>query len=337
MTAPALDLIGLWTAILGVGMFMYVLLDGFDLGIGILYGICRDEADRRVMMASIAPIWDGNETWLVLGVVVLLTIFPLAFAIILPALYFPVLAMLVGLAFRGVAFEYRFKDPRHRAFWDGGFFAGSVVATLAQGAIIGAFIQGFRVEGRGFAGTPMDWLTPFTVVTALGLLLGYGLLGASWLVLKAEGPLQDWARGKARRCLLGSLAALGTISLWTPLTVPAIAERWFSWPNLALLAPIPLATLMVAFWAWHALRRGGEVAPFVAALLLFLLSFVGIAISWWPLIVPPRYTLWEAAASSNTQGFLLVGTAFLLPVILFYTGWSYWLFHGKVKGDGGYH
>lgn len=330
-------ILGMWTLIVGSGLFFYVLLDGFDLGVGILYGFAPSAEAKEAMMASIAPVWDGNETWLVLGAVVLFAVFPLAFAIIAPALYIPFTAMLLGLAFRGVAFEFRFTEPLHRAIWDAAFFAGSAVATMAQGAVIGAFIQGFRIDGRSFAGSSWDWATPFTLITGLGLLAGYSLLGACWLVLKTEGALQAWARRQALRCLWSALAALGAISLWTPLANPAVAERWFSWPNLAWLSPVPLLTLLLALWAWRDLRRGRQATPFVAVTLLFLLAYLGIAISLWPMLVPPRYSLWDAAASPSSQAFLLVGTLVLLPVILLYTGWSYWLFRGKVRTDSGYH
>lgn len=338
MTLAGLDFVGVWTLIMGVGLLLYVLLDGFDLGIGILHGFAPFPEARPIMMASVAPVWDGNETWLILGVVALFTIFPLAFAIILPAVYFPIILMLLSLAFRGVAFEFRFKDERHRAFWDKAFFLGSAIATFAQGTVIGAFVQGFKIEGRHFAGSMMDWLTPFSVATGLGLLVGYSLLGACWLVLKTEGDLQDWARRQARRLFIGAVAAVALVSLWTPFLNQAIAERWFSWPNTALLSPVPLATLACAVWGWRALGdKSRDVAPFFASLFLILLCYIGIAISLFPLIVPPRYTLWEAAASPSTQGFLLVGTLILLPVVLLYSGWSYWVFRGKVKADIGYH
>jgi cytochrome d ubiquinol oxidase subunit II len=331
------DFVGIWTTILGVGVFLYVLLDGFDLGIGILHRFAPDDPSGDLMINSIAPVWDGNETWLILGGVALMSAFPLAFAIIIPAVYFPILIMLLGLIFRGVAFEYRFKDPGHRRFWDAGFTYGSIVATFAQGSVLGAFIQGFRVQGRAFAGTSFDWLTPFSALTGVALVFGYALLGAGWLIIKSEGELQDWSRRAARRCLIVVVIAVGIVSLWTPLANNAIAHRWFSWPNIAYLSPVPILTLLVVVWLWRSLSNRSTFAPFVAAMCLFLLSYLGIAISLWPLIVPHVFTLWDAASSPSTQAFLLVGTLLLLPVILVYTAWSYWVFRGKVRRDIGYH
>lgn len=331
------DFLPIWIVILGLAVFFYVLLDGFDLGVGILYGFAPEE-DRPLLMNSIAPIWDGNETWLILGGVGLLAVFPLAYAIIIPAVYFPILLMLLALVFRGVAFEFQFKNPAIRRLWQWGFCIGSVVATLTQGFVLGAFVQGFRVKGRDFAGTSFDWLTPFAATTGIALLLGYGLLGAGWLVLKTDGQLQAWARRMGRLCLLGVLAAIAVVSLWTPLADPAVAARWFSWPNIALLAPIPLLAAVAAFAAWRALNGWGpDAGPFLWAMILFLLSYLGIAISLWPYIVPRQVTLWEAASSQGTQAFLLIGTLFLLPVIAVYSSWSYWVFRGKVRGDVGYH
>jgi cytochrome d ubiquinol oxidase subunit II len=333
----ALDLVPLWTALLALAVFYYVVFDGFDLGVGMLYGFAPDEAGRRLVMSSVAPIWDGNETWLVFGGLGLLAAFPLAFAIIIPAVYFPILIMLLALVFRGVAFEFRFKRPTLRRFWDGAFCGGSALATFAQGVVLGAFIQGFHVEGRRFAGTSFDWVTPFALLTGVALMLGYGLLGAGWLILKTEGSLQQWARRACRACLIGVLLAILGVSIWTPIADPGIAQRWFSWPNIALLSPIPIITLLIAAGAWYALDRRHEMTPFLAGIGLFLMSFIGIAISLWPMIVPYHYTLWEAASSESTQAFLLIGTLFLLPVILMYTAWSYWVFRGKVRGDIGYH
>ncbi len=334
----AQSFVPIWTAILGIGVFLYVLLDGFDLGVGILYGFAPDTPSRNLIMNSVAPVWDGNETWLILGGVALLAAFPLAFVIIIPAVYFPVAIMLLALVFRGVAFEFRFRDAAHRTFWDHGFAAGSTVATFAQGVVLGAFIQGFQVDGRHFVGSSTDCFTPFSLLTGVALVFGYALLGSGWLVIKTEGALQDWARRHGRWCLMGVLACIAAVSIWTPLVQPQIAARWFAWPNTALLLPVPLATAALAWVAWRSLRRGASTyAPFLAAVGLFLVSYLGIAISLWPMIVPYQYTLWEAASSPKTQAFMLVGTLVLLPVILLYTSWSYWVFRGKVRADIGYH
>ncbi|MBV9522187.1 MAG: cytochrome d ubiquinol oxidase subunit II [Alphaproteobacteria bacterium] len=332
-----MDFVPLWTIILGLGVFLYVLLDGFDLGVGILYGFARDRASRNLVMNSVAPIWDGNETWLVLGGVGLMAAFPLAFAIILPAVYFPILIMLLALVFRGVAFEFRYRDAEHRTFWDHAFCYGSLVATFAQGVVLGAFIQGFQTDGRHFTGSSFDCFTAFSLLTGAALVFGYGLLGAGWLVLKTQDALQDWARRHGRWCFVGVLVAIAGVSLWTPLMDQDIARRWFSWPNIAFLSPVPVITLLLAIWEWRSLNDRSEAAPFIGAVGLFLLSYIGIAISLWPMIVPHKFTLWEAASSPGTQAFLLVGTMFLLPVILMYTGWSYWVFRGKVRADIGYH
>ncbi len=333
----AFDFVPLWTGILGIGVFLYVLLDGFDLGVGILYEFAPDAAARNLVMNSVAPIWDGNETWLVLGGVGLFAAFPLAFAIIVPAVYFPILAMLLALVFRGVAFEFRYREAMGRTFWDRAFGYGSTVATFAQGVVLGAFIQGFQIEGRHFAGGSLDCFTWFSVFTGVALVFGYGLLGAGWLVLKLDGDLQDWARRCGRWCFFGVLVAVAVVSAWTPFIEPRIATRWFSWPNIAFLSPVPILTLVVAWLEWRALNGRSEAGPFAGAVGLFVLSYAGIAISLWPMIVPYKYTLWQAASSPSTQAFLLVGTLFLLPIILMYTGWSYWVFRGKVRGDIGYH
>jgi cytochrome d ubiquinol oxidase subunit II len=334
---PTLSLVPIWTTILAIGVFLYVALDGFDLGVGMLYNFAPDRRARDLIMNSIAPIWDGNETWLVLGSVGLLAAFPVAFAIIIPAVYFPILLMLLALIFRGLAFEFRYRDAEHRTFWDHGFAAGSALAAFAQGVILGSFIQGFQVEGRQFVGGSFDCFTAFSVFTGVALMFGYALLGAGWLVIKTEGTLQDWARALGRRCLIGVTIAVAFVSLWTPFVDPHIAARWFSWPNIALLAPVPLITAALIWYEWRSLNNRSEYAPFLAALGLFVMSYLGIAISLWPMIVPRHFTLEQAAASQSTQAFLLVGTLVLLPVILLYTGWSYWVFRGKVRSDIGYH
>jgi cytochrome bd ubiquinol oxidase subunit II len=332
-----LDLVPLWTVLLGLAVFYYVVFDGFDLGVGILYGFVGDDAQRAIVMNSIAPIWDGNETWLVFGGLGLLTAFPLAFAIIIPAVYFPILVMLLALVFRGVAFEFRFKHPGLRRFWDRAFVGGSFLAAYAQGVVLGAFIQGFKVNGRQFGGTSLDWVTPFALLVGLALVFGYSLLGAGWLVLKTEGALQVWARRAGRIALIGVAIAILGVSIWTPLVNAGIAQRWFTWPDIAFLSPVPVITVLLVIGEWFALAGRRELLPFLGAIGLFLMSFIGIAISLWPMIVPYRYSLWEAASSPSTQAFLLIGTLFLLPIILMYTAWSYWVFRGKARGDVGYH
>lgn len=331
-----LDLVPVWTVLLALAVFYYVVFDGFDLGVGMLYGFTPNDSERTIVMNSIAPIWDGNETWLVFGGLGLLAAFPLAFAIIIPAVYFPILIMLLGLIFRGVSFEFRFKHSGLRRFWDRAFAGGSAVATFAQGVVLGTFIQGFKVDGRHFTGSSFDWVTPFALLTGVALMFGYGLLGAGWLVLKTEGELQDWARRAARICLVAVLIAILAVSIWTPLANADIGRRWFSWPNIGFLSPVPIVTVLLAAGEWYALTNRHELMPFLGAIGLFLMSFIGIAVSLWPMIVPFHYTLWEAASSESTQAFLLIGTLLLLPIILMYSAWSYWVFRGKVRGDVGY-
>jgi len=331
------DLTPVWTFVLGLGVFLYVLLDGFDLGVGMLFNFAPDTRARNLVMNSIAPIWDGNETWLILGGVGLMAAFPLAFAIIIPAVYFPIALMLLALVFRGVAFEFRFRDAERKGFWDHAFGYGSLVATFAQGVVLGAFIQGFKVEGRHFVGSSFDCFTPFSALTGVALVFGYSLLGAGWLVMKTEGELQAQARKLGRRALIGVVVAIGIVSVWTPAVDADIALRWFTWPNIAWFAPVPLVTVGLAGLTWWAFGRDAEALPFIGGVGLFAMSYLGIAISLWPMIVPHHYTLWQAASSESTQAFLLVGALFLLPVILLYSGWSYWVFRGKVRADIGYH
>lgn len=333
----SLDLVPLWAVILSLAVLMYVLLDGFDLGVGILFFLRKEPHDRDTMVASVAPIWDFNETWLILGGGGLLAVFPLAFAVIMPAVYFPILVMLLGLLFRGVAFEFRHVPQARRAIWDRSFAYGSLLATFAQGIVLGNFIEGFPVQGRAFAGTSWDWIGPFPLLTGLGLVVGYTLLGATWLYMKTEGALQAWARRMSHRALLGILAFILMVSVWTPLASERIAARWFSLPNFFYFAPVPVLTALLAWLIWDSLRKGREVVPFLGTMGLFFLSFSGLIISLWPYVAPPSITLWDAATAPMSQQFLMVGTMFLLPVILLYVFWSYWVFRGKVKADIGYH
>lgn len=332
-----LDLVPLWAGILSLAVLMYVLLDGFDLGVGILFLFNRKETERDLMMASVAPIWDFNETWLVLGGGGLFAAFPLAFAVIIPAVYFPILVMLLGLLFRGVAFEFRSVIGARRWVWNNAFSVGSLLAAFAQGVVLGSFIQGFPVSGRAFSGTSWDWVAPFPLLTGLGLVVGYSLLGATWLYMKTEGNLQQWVRKLARWCLLGTLLFILLVSVWTPLANSRIAERWFGFPHLLWLAPVPLLTAALAWLLWRALQQERHVLPFISTLGLFILAYTGLIISLWPYVAPPSITLWDAAAVPMAQEFLAVGTMFLLPVILMYVFWSYWVFRGKVRSDIGYH
>jgi cytochrome d ubiquinol oxidase subunit II len=330
------DLIPLWAGIMAFGVFMYVLLDGFDLGIGILSLFAPNDESRNLMMNSVAPIWDGNETWLVLGGLVMLAVCPLAFAVIMPAVYFPILFMLIGLIFRGVAFEFRQMSPTSHV-WDRSFFYGSLIATFAQGLVLGTYIQGIPVEGRQYVGGSFAWATPFALLTGIGLIAGYGLIGACWLILKTEAELQSWARKKATMLAFGVALFIAMVSVWTPFLQPKIFTRWFSWPDTLLLAPIPVITVSLFVWLLRSIKSGREFAPFIAALGLFGMCYLGLGISILPMIVPYQITIWAAAASHKTQSFLIAGTLFLLPIILSYTAWSYWVFRGKVKAGSGYH
>ncbi len=330
----------IWAGLIGVAVAMYVVMDGFDLGIGILFTSAHNENWRDRMMLSVAPIWDGNETWLILGGGGVLAAFHLAYAIIMPAIYVPLLLMLIALVYRGVSFEFRFKSVDSKHWWDRSFHFGSLVATIAQGFVLGAFVQGFVSDGRRFTGGVLDWATPFSLLCAAGLVAGYGLLGATWCVMKTGGDLQVWARRMAERFLFAVLAAMAAVSLWVPFLSPAIGARWLVWPNIAVLAPVPLLTAACAWALWRALRRDAHVRPFLLTIALFLLGFVGLVVSLFPYIAPPHLTIWTAANTPLSQQFLLVGFAFALPMTLVYTGYVYWVFRGKIAEDidvGAYH
>jgi cytochrome d ubiquinol oxidase subunit II len=327
----------IWVIVLGVAVALYVVLDGFDLGIGILFPVNPQEAHRDQMMNSVAPFWDGNETWLVLGGGGLFVAFPLAYSILMPAVYLPVLIMLLALVFRGVAFEFRWVAKPHHQIWDLAFAGGSIVAAFTQGLILGALIEGITVSNGVFAGGTFDWLSPFSVLTGVAVVAGYALLGATWLTMKTDGEVQAAARERAKLLLPIVLAALLIVSLWTPLAVPRVFDRWFAFPNLLLLSPIPILTAYAAWKCWSGLQKGEETAPFVSTIALFLLGFVGLAISNLPYLIPPSLDVWQAAAHPSSQLFMLIGVLVLLPVILSYTVFVYWTFRGKVKAGEGYH
>ena len=333
----SIDLMLIWAGLLAFAVFAYVVMDGFDLGVGILFPLQPTRSERDVAMNSIAPIWDGNETWLVLGGGGLFAAFPLAFAVLMPAVYAPLIAMLLGLVFRGVAFEFRFRAERSRWAWDWGFAGGSLLAAFAQGVILGTILQGVEVSGRQYAGGWWDWLTPFTLLTGISVVVGYGLLGATWLIMKTEGALQDRAYKLAWWFGAATVVTIAMVSLATPFLEEAYYEHWFAWPSVLFTAQVPLLVLLTAVAFVVSLRRRWEVLPFLLALALFAFSFAGLGISVFPYAVPQSITIWEAAAPRPSQLFMLVGAAILIPIILAYTGYAYWVFRGKVDPHGGYH
>ena len=332
-----LDLPLIWAGLISISVLVYVILDGFDLGIGILFPFVKSEPGRDRMMNSVAPVWDGNQTWLVLGGGGLFAVFPLAYAVIMPALYAPIIAMLLALIFRGVAFEYRFKTRRGKFVWDASFAGGSMIATFAQGIALGALVQGIPVAGRAYAGGWWDWLTAFSVLTGIALVVGYALLGATWLVYKTEGELQEAAYRFAWITGTGTLALIGIVSLWTPFLNENYMARWFALPQLLYVIPVPLLVGACAIALFRGLSRKRQLLPFLASLGLFILSFIGLLISFYPYIVPSSVTIWDAAAPHDSLFFILVGAAVLLPLILLYTIHAYWVFRGKVGATGGYH
>jgi len=327
----------IWALLLATATILYVVLDGFDLGIAILFPLFPEEHQRDLMMNSVAPYWDGNETWLVLGGGALWVAFPLAYSIIMPALYLPMIALLLALIFRGVAFEFRWAAKPHHRKWDLAFTGGSIVAAFAQGVVVGGLLQGITVTNGRFGGGTLDWLTPFSVFCGLSIVIGYATIGAAWLMMRTEGEVAERARRLARPLFLLLIAVVVIISVWTPLAIPRIAERWFAWPNLLLLSPVPVLTAAVAFWGLWAIAKGRHNQPFFAAVVLFLLAFAGLVISNIPYLVPPTIDIWQAAASPSSQVFMLIGTVLLLPIILMYTGFVYWVFRGKLRTGEGYH
>jgi cytochrome d ubiquinol oxidase subunit II len=340
----SLDLPLIWTGVLAVAVLLYVLLDGFDLGIGILFPFARGPADRDVMMDAIAPVWDGNETWLVLGGGGLFAAFPGAYAVLAPALYDPLMIMLLALVLRGVAFEFRLHGrKRGKAFWTAAFAGGSLTATLAQGLILGGFMQGFTVKDGAFAGGQFDWLSPYAVIVALGLVAGYALLGAGWMILKSEDELHGDARRWAWRAGWTSVGFLIVVSLATLVVHPKVAERWgfsgagFDVRTLAPLLPIPLLGLAGFGVVGAGLMRGDHRLPYIGGAIVFLSGYLGLAVSFLPYIIPYALTFRQAASTDGALGLMLVGVVIMLPVILGYTVLVYTLFRGKVGADAGYH
>ncbi|MDE2017358.1 MAG: cytochrome d ubiquinol oxidase subunit II [Hyphomicrobiales bacterium] len=333
----ALDYPLIWAGLIAFAVLAYVVLDGFDLGVGILFLWMDGERNRDQMMNSVAPVWDGNETWLVLGGGGLLATFPLAYAIVLPALYAPIYAMLLALTLRGVAFEFRWRTTRGKFLWDWAFCGGSTMAAFAQGVALGALVQGIPVNGRAYAGGWWDWLTPFSILSGVALVAGYALLGSTWLLMKGTGEVEAKARTWAKLSGLATLAMIGAVSLWTPFLSPVFMARWFAFPAFLYVAYVPILTLACAWALWRGLDKGPAALPFFAALGLFVLCYLGLGISFFPYIVPPSVTIWQAAAPDASLRFLLVGAVVLVPMILAYTAYSYWVFRGRVDPEAGYH
>jgi cytochrome d ubiquinol oxidase subunit II len=332
-----LDLPLIWYGLIATALLLYVVLDGFDLGVGILFPFAPTDTCRDRMMNSIAPFWDGNETWLVLGGGGLFAAFPLAYSILMPALYIPVILMLLGLIFRGVAFEFRFKAKgRSRRIWDYSFHFGSLAAAFMQGMILGAFVRGVEVQGRSFAGGPFDWLNAYSVMTGAAVVFGYALLGATWLVMKTDGITQEWAR-KSASYVLGYVGLfLGIVSISMPMMNAGVRALWFTLPHFFFLLPVPLLTAGIFILIWRDLHEGREVRPFLGSVGVFLMGYLGLGISLWPWLVPFQVTFRQAAAAPTSQSLLLIGTVVMLPVVLTYVGFCYYLFRGKASHESAY-
>lgn len=332
-----LELSFIWAGIIAFAVLVYVILDGFDLGVGMLFPFTKDEKERDVMMNSVAPVWDGNETWLVLGGGGLFAVFPLAYAVVMPALYMPITLMLLALVFRGVAFEYRWRTKRWKGVWDMAFAGGSYTAAFMQGIALGALVQGIEIENRAYAGGWWDWLSPFTILTGVAVTVGYMMLGATWLNMKLEGRIQAHMRRIAFPVSIATVAFMAAVSLATPFLDPVYFHRWFDWPFIAFSGIVPVLVALCIWRLFYGLQYHHDVAPFLCAIAMFVLGFIGIGISFYPNIVPPSLTIAEAAAPDSSLAFALVGAAILIPIILAYTAYSYWVFRGKIDPNEGYH
>ena len=333
-----IDLSLIWIVIIAIGVFVYVVLDGFDLGIGILFPFITSKEERDVMMNTVAPVWDGNETWMVLGGAALYAAFPVVYSVVLSALYMPIILMLIALIFRGVAFEFRFKANKTKKLWDKAFIYGSILASFFQGVILGAYIQGIKVENHIYAGGGLDWLTPFSIFTGIGVVVLYAALGCGWLIFKTELDLQAKMYDLMPKLISVLFLIFGAVSIYTPLTQPEIAIRWFSQPQLIYFSPVPVLVVVLTGLILRACKKRYELAPFIYSLALVFLAYTGFIISLWPNVIPPSISIWDAAAPESSQLFALIGALILIPIILVYTGLSYWVFRDKVRvGDEGYH
>jgi cytochrome bd ubiquinol oxidase subunit II len=332
-----MDITVIWAAIIALGLFMYIALDGFDLGIGMIFPFFPSETTRDLMMNSIAPVWDGNETWLVLGGAALFAAFPMVYSVALSGLYLPIIFMLVCLIFRGVSFEVRGKADRTKNLWSLAFICGSAGAAFFQGVILGAYLQGIPVTNGVFSGDPFFWVTPFSFFTGMGLMVTYALQGATYLVMKMEGDLQERLHALLWPLTLALLGFVIAVSIWTPLADAEVASRWFDSSFSYRLYPVPVLVAVTVFMMYGAVKRGSEIAPFVLCNVLVLLGYIGLLISIWPYAIPTSVTLWQAASPRSSQLFALVGVVIILPVIVCYTTAGYWVFRGKVVEGSQYH
>jgi cytochrome d ubiquinol oxidase subunit II len=319
-----------WATIISLIIMMYVLLDGFDLGVGILFPWIKSSEYRDIMMSTVVPVWDGNETWLVFGAAALYAAFPIAYGILLPTLYMPIMILLVALIFRGVAFEFRFKAQKSQFIWDIAFAAGSILAAFTQGIILGTFVKGYG-NHLPLSHSAYHWFTPFTIFTGVAVVCGYALLGATWLIIKTDGVLQERMFKAAKVLLVVVAFFLVSVSIWTPIVEPQVMHRLFSLPNFYYLSPLPILTILIVFYNLYCLYKRKERHPFILTISLFVLSYTGFCISAWPYIIPHVLPVWEAAAPPSTLKFILVGAAIILPILLIYTLYSYHVFRGKVK------
>jgi len=333
-----IDLSLIWIVIIAIGVFIYVVLDGFDLGIGILFPFIKDQQERDVMMNTVAPVWDGNETWMVLGGAGLFAAFPMVYSAVLSALYLPIILMVIALIFRGVAFEFRFKANRTKYLWDAAFIGGSVLSSFLQGVILGAYIQGIHVIDGRYAGGGLDWLTPFSVFTGFGVIIVYAALGCGWLIMKTEMQLQTSMYRLMPKLIMTLLLVFIAVSVYTPLAHPVIAARWFNAHQLLYFSPVPILVVVFTYLTIKACQKQQESMPFLYTLALVFLAYTGFLISIFPYVIPPSITIWEAAAPTNSQLFALIGALILIPIIIIYTIMAYWVFRDKVRvGDEGYH
>jgi cytochrome bd ubiquinol oxidase subunit II len=325
-----MDLVLVWAMLVALAMILYILLDGITLGVGLLFPTGGDEQERSIMMDSIAPVWDANQTWLVFGGGAIFAAFPVVYGVLSSAMYIPLVTFIAGLIFRGVAFEFRAHSARKRQ-WNKAFFFGSLVAVLSQGLTLGGILTGIKVSANHFAGSPFDWLNPFSIMVAIALIPGYVMLGSTYLIIKTNGAVQ----GRAFKLALGSsmavLAFMAIVTVWTPFHYPLVWTNWFSVPRIYFVWCFPLMGLVSAYFLVKSLKARREVAPLMFSTGLFLSGYIGLATSLYPFAIPPTITLYEAAAQPETLRFTLWGAIIVLPIVLAYIIYSYSVFRGKVS------